>query len=167
MPQEQLWIDPSGRWEIARHENGRIMTIDNERDVNDWPIDYGEQSWTHKRIGYDYPEWFPEYVKDATEIVMTQEDGDLKEIRLQLCYALAFMWQTDDGKHDGLWWAGKMPGYPTEYDPEEWNDDNWYMEKIWDEFLADLKDAGLYERYWQARDLPIADLLAIGNPYNI
>ena len=177
MSQERLWIDPSGRWEIALYLRetmaGRIIVIDNERGVNDWPIDYGYSTHATARIAYDHPEWWPSYVKAAVEIIMTQkdklEDRDLVEIRFQLVYAIAFMAQTDDGIHeDGeWWWAREMPAYPCEYVPEEWNETNWCMEKIWDNFFSDLLRAGLHERYEQARQLPIADLLAVGNPYTL
>ena len=174
MTQESLWKDPSGRWEVALSladtMAGKIMVIDNERGVNDWPIDYGYSTYATARIAYDHPEWWPSYVKAAVEIIMTQKDKierDLVEIRLQLVGAIAFMAQTDDGIHENgeWWWANLMPAYPCEYVPEDWNEANWCMEKIWDDFLSDLKSAGLEGRCKQARELPIADLLAVGNSY--
>ena len=71
MPQESIWKSKTGRWEVARHENGKIIVIDNDRLVNDWPIDYGYSTYVTTRIAYDHPEWWPRYVKNAVERIMT------------------------------------------------------------------------------------------------
>lgn len=70
--QTSLWKSPSGRYEIARHPCGKVMVIDNDRGVNDWPIDYGYSTLFTARIAYDHPEWWPKYVKRAVERIMTR-----------------------------------------------------------------------------------------------
>ena len=68
MTQKSLWVSTSGRYEIARHHaSGKIMVIDNERGINDWPFDRGHHTFFTARVLYDHPEWWPKYVKKEVE----------------------------------------------------------------------------------------------------
>ena len=64
---DSLWKSPNGRYEIFRWSKRSVHLVDNCRGVCDWPIDYGRKTRFTARVGYDHPEWWPVYVKEAVE----------------------------------------------------------------------------------------------------
>lgn len=97
-------------------------------------------------------------------------DKDLKTLREQLYMAIGFMSTTNDGvaHHGSNWWAGDMPAHPEEYNPQEWEQENFPIWKIWDSYISELNSAmsvypentDLQTKLSEAKNLPIADLLA-------
>lgn len=86
----------------------------------------------------------------------------------QLYTAMQFMADTPcvADYHTELWWTGEMPAHPELYDPEDWEESNWPIWKVWDLYLAYLYDEAdkhesieLWEHYCKAFDLQITDLL--------
>jgi hypothetical protein len=90
-------------------------------------------------------------------------EKDLSILREQLIILDDFMRDTVDPEnpHRGAWWwAGDLPALPELYEPVDWEEANRSIEVIFGEYLYELEKAGLTEKLEQAKELPIADLLA-------
>lgn len=99
-----------------------------------------------------------------------KREKELAILREQLGQMIAFMQATIDpaNPHRGAWWwAGDVPAHPELYEPDDWEVANKPIWQVWDQFLGDLRSAGLTDRLKEAQELPIADLLAdTGTCYN-
>jgi hypothetical protein len=90
-------------------------------------------------------------------------EKDLSILREQLVTLGEFMRDTVDPEHPhrkAWWWTSDLPAYPELYEPVDWERANKSIEVIFGEYLYELEKAGLTEKLEQAKELPIADLLA-------
>ena len=90
---------------------------------------------------------------------MNQEDI-LEALRAQLYLAIKFMDSTPaPPEHSSFNWAGSMPASPGRYHPVDWEAVNYRITTLWNQFLIDLLWYKMEEKYQQAKELEIADLL--------
>ena len=173
--EETLWRH--GRWAVVRNHraNGGIMIVDEETGYVEWPIWYGKYAIDgvycgkdineERLVAADFPERYPDYLLDVFRILQ-DEKSPLQELRLQLATMIAFIEQDvlpDDPKERALtWWCGSLPAQIWSYSPDEWWEaGNWSIEKVWDEILSDIKDAGLTDVHARVYELPIDDVLEV------
>ena len=167
LQEELLW--QFGPYQVVRRidcAGPRLALVNDNQCYVDYPLFAGSDD--DRKVYLDWPERWPRYVKSAALVLNDLDRGvieaDLCNVRLTVCLALAFMDHTPEVGPTR--WASDMPGYPESYDPETWKHCstspavlNWPLERVWDQYIADLDGEGLHEYAEAARRL---DLSALG-----
>ena len=137
---------------------GKLFVVDKDTGFTDWPIMYSKSEVDTGRvdIGWDKPERWPHYVKCAVRVIYQDDFPLYKKFKLQLASMLAFMSETEGLEYN---FTGEMPGYPSQYFPYGYNEENEPVHKVWEAFLEELLKEGMMDRLEKANEMDFDTLL--------